>query len=243
MGDEHRLRKRAPLLEGHSALCLNCGASLSGLFCASCGQRDLPPYPSVRELAVDAVSEFSGWDGRLASTLRALIQRPGKLTHEFLEGRRVRYISPLRLYLMASLVYFLIAAAAPNLRIGSGKVSVGGINVGVTTASNKAPSSRPERVANAAGGALEKSQPLTAEERDTAAAKVRIAIANENGMPGEELQREENSPRVQALYAQYSREAEELGVFGAPTYVLDGERFWGQDRLEFLERALAQRAV
>jgi len=168
MGDEHRLRKRAPLVEGHSALCLNCGASLSGLFCASCGQRDLPPYPSVRELAVDAVSEFSGWDGRLASTLRALIQRPGKLTHEFLEGRRVRYISPLRLYLMASLVYFLIAAAAPNLRIGSGKVSVGGINVGVTTASNKAPSSRPERVANAAGGALEKSQPLTAEERDAA---------------------------------------------------------------------------
>ena len=114
MGDEHRLRKRAPLVEGHSALCLNCGASLSGLFCASCGQRDLPPYPSVRELAVDAVSEFSGWDGRLASTLRALIQRPGKLTHEFLEGRRVRYISPLRLYLMASLVYFRLRQRLPT---------------------------------------------------------------------------------------------------------------------------------
>ena len=80
---------------------------------------------------------------------------------------------------------------------------------------------------------------LWAEERDTADAKVRISVANENGMPGEELQREENSPRVQALYAQYSREAEELGVFGAPTYVLNGERFWGQDRLDFLDRALA----
>ncbi len=167
MGDEHRLRERAQLVEGHSAVCLNCGAPLTGPFCASCGQRDIPPYPSVRELAVDAVSEFSGWDGRLASTLRALIQHPGELTHEFLEGRRVRYISPLRLYLMASLVYFLIAAAAPNLRIGSGNVSLGGINVEVTT-SNKSPTSRPERVANAASGALDKSQPLTADQRDSA---------------------------------------------------------------------------
>jgi len=81
---------------------------------------------------------------------------------------------------------------------------------------------------------------LWAEERNTADAKVRVAIANESGMPGEELQREETSERVQRLYAQYSEEAETLGVFGAPTYVLNGERFWGQDRLDFLERALAR---
>jgi 2-hydroxychromene-2-carboxylate isomerase len=80
---------------------------------------------------------------------------------------------------------------------------------------------------------------LWAEERDTSAPAVRISIANENGLPGEELQREETSPRVQALYQTYSEEAERVGVFGAPTYVLSGERFWGQDRLEFLDRALA----
>jgi len=68
--------------------------------------------------------------------------------------------------------------------------------------------------------------------------KVRIAIANENGLPGAELQAAEQSERVQRLYAQYSEEAEKLGVFGAPTYVLNGERFWGQDRLDFLDRAL-----
>ena len=43
---------------------------------------------------------------------------------------------------------------------------------------------------------------------------------------------------MQALYKTYSNEAEQLGVFGAPTYVLGSERFWGQDRLDFLERAL-----
>jgi len=44
---------------------------------------------------------------------------------------------------------------------------------------------------------------------------------------------------VQVLYKAYSEEAERLGVFGAPTYVLNGERFWGQDRLDFVDRALA----
>lgn len=82
---------------------------------------------------------------------------------------------------------------------------------------------------------------LWAEERDTSDRNVRIAIANENGMPGEELAEAEQSAPVQALYRAYSDEAERLGVFGAPTYVLDGERFWGQDRLDFLDRALGQR--
>jgi 2-hydroxychromene-2-carboxylate isomerase len=81
---------------------------------------------------------------------------------------------------------------------------------------------------------------LWAEERNTADPAVRIAIANENGLPGEALRKEETSPRVQALYNQYSEEAERLGVFGAPTYVLNGERFWGQDRLDFLDRALGR---
>jgi 2-hydroxychromene-2-carboxylate isomerase len=80
---------------------------------------------------------------------------------------------------------------------------------------------------------------LWAEERDTSNPKVRAAVGNENGFPGEELVREETGERVQALYKAYSEEAERLGVFGAPTYVLEGERFWGQDRLDFVERALA----
>src|SRR5687767_329412 len=120
MADPHRITDRLRPGEGRSAVCLNCGAPLSGVFCSRCGQRDIPPYPSVRELAVDVVTEFSGWDGRLALTLRELVRRPGMLTREFLEGRRARYISPLRLYLVSSLVYFLLAAAAPNVRLESG---------------------------------------------------------------------------------------------------------------------------
>jgi 2-hydroxychromene-2-carboxylate isomerase len=83
---------------------------------------------------------------------------------------------------------------------------------------------------------------LWAEERNTADPAVRIAVANENGLPGEELHRAETDSKVQQLYRTYSEEAERLGVFGAPTYVFRGERFWGQDRLDFLDRALHELA-
>ncbi len=79
---------------------------------------------------------------------------------------------------------------------------------------------------------------LWAEERDTSRPEVRREIAEDNGMDGESLLAAEGSEAVQSLYRRYSDEALACGVFGAPTYVLDGERFWGQDRLDFLDRRL-----
>jgi Protein of unknown function (DUF3667) len=171
MGDELRLRDQSQIMTAAAperAVCLNCSAPLSGFFCAACGQRNIPSYPSVRELAADAISEFSGWDGRLALTLRTLVERPGTLTHEFLQGRRARYISPLRLYLMASLVYFLVAAAAPNVGVDPRKISVGGMQIDVSTPSNKGRATRPERVATAASGGLSSGEALNPAEKDSA---------------------------------------------------------------------------
>ena len=68
--------------------------------------------------------------------------------------------------------------------------------------------------------------------------KVRGAVAEENGYDGRSWWRRRRATRVQTLYRTVLDEAEMLGVFGAPTFVLEGERFWGQDRLEFLDRAL-----
>jgi 2-hydroxychromene-2-carboxylate isomerase len=79
---------------------------------------------------------------------------------------------------------------------------------------------------------------LWAEERDISLPQVRRAIAEESGYDGARLVAAERSERVQALYRQFSEEAEKLGVFGAPTFVLEGELFWGQDRLAFVDRAL-----
>ena len=143
----------------HSTNCLNCGTTLRGVFCSACGQRDIPPYPSIRELVIDAFWELSGWDGRFASTVKALVRRPGLLTREFLEGRRARYLSPLRLYLMSSLVYFLIAATAPEVVLNGKKTLFIGVKVGQTS-SDSTHVSRPERVANEAGQAFGAGQPL-----------------------------------------------------------------------------------
>jgi 2-hydroxychromene-2-carboxylate isomerase len=79
---------------------------------------------------------------------------------------------------------------------------------------------------------------LWAEERDISLPQVRQAVADENGYDGAKLVAAEKSTRVQTLYRQFSTEAEMLGVFGAPTFVVEGELFWGQDRLEFVDRAL-----
>jgi hypothetical protein len=136
--------RTAPPPEQRSPACLNCGGVLTGPYCSQCGQRDIPPYPSVRELVVDAFWELSGWDGRFASTVRALFRRPGMLTREFLEGRRARYLSPLRLYLMASLAYFVIAAAAPNAAKDHLVVDFTS-----TPAGTAATTTAPERVGNA----------------------------------------------------------------------------------------------
>jgi hypothetical protein len=157
-----------------SPTCLNCGAALSGAFCARCGQRDVPSYPNVRELATDAFQELSGWDGRIATTVRALLARPGKLTVEFLQGRRARYLSPLRLYLTASVAYFVLAAASPEVRLPSGKLLFLGIRVG---ASSDAADSRPERVAGAAGAALANETVLTDSARAAVLAEIESAPA------------------------------------------------------------------
>ena len=105
--------------------CLNCGLELRGPFCGACGQRAIPAYPSVREMIGDAWEELSGYDGRFARTLRVLLSRPGALTIAVLEGRRVRYISPVRLYLLASVLYFLCAVSVPNLRLAAPPVTPG----------------------------------------------------------------------------------------------------------------------
>jgi 2-hydroxychromene-2-carboxylate isomerase len=78
------------------------------------------------------------------------------------------------------------------------------------------------------------------QERDVADPATLIQIANEQGRKGSELFAASQLPETEALYDRYTQEALEIGVFGAPTYVYRGEVFWGQDRLDFLDRALAR---
>lgn len=89
------------------------------------------------------------------------------------------------------------------------------------------------RLANAIGRAV------WAEERNVADADTLQEIAEATGHKGAELLARANDPAVRAKREALNQEALAAGVFGAPTYVVDGELFWGQDRLDFLDRNLA----
>jgi Protein of unknown function (DUF3667) len=89
--------------------CENCGAQLQGHWCAKCGQPAIDYRRSFRHVIADLLNEFLNWDSKFFATMVLLLIRPWKLTNQFLAGHRVRYVHPLRLYLLASILFFFAA--------------------------------------------------------------------------------------------------------------------------------------
>ena len=107
-----------------AAVCLNCGAELSGRWCSQCGQRAATPRPTLHELLHDATHELAHLDGKIIRTVALLLFKPGALTAEFLEGKRARSVTPIRIYLLCSLLFFgtlsLVPSRKLNLRVTGG---------------------------------------------------------------------------------------------------------------------------
>src|SRR5438876_404354 len=101
-----RRKKRQPRSLTH---CENCGAQLSGKYCAQCGQPAIDYRRSFRHVIVDVLDSFLNWDSKFFATIALLIVKPWRLTNDFLAGKRVRYVHPLRLYLLASILFFFAA--------------------------------------------------------------------------------------------------------------------------------------
>jgi 2-hydroxychromene-2-carboxylate isomerase len=76
------------------------------------------------------------------------------------------------------------------------------------------------------------------EERNIAEEETLAVILKETGHDAEAILATAKDPAMEAAYDANSQEALEAGVFGSPSYIVEGELFWGQDRLDFLERAL-----
>jgi hypothetical protein len=95
----------------HAQHCGNCEAPLTGPYCASCGQH---AHASARHLGAvlhDAWHDTTHLDGRLWHTLYLLLARPGQLTVDYFEDRRARYLPPVRLYLVLSVLFFSLSAS------------------------------------------------------------------------------------------------------------------------------------
>jgi len=98
--------------------CLNCGIRLKGQYCGTCGQRSRSRLISLWELVSDAFGDLLELDSRLWQTLIPLMNRPGQLTHDYLQGRRARYMPPFRMYLVLSLLFFVVAFFDPRQELG-----------------------------------------------------------------------------------------------------------------------------
>ena len=79
---------------------------MHGHWCGRCGQPAIDYRRSFRYVIVDLLDEFLNWDSKFFRTIGLLLVRPWKLTNAFLAGHRVRYVHPLRLYLLASILFF-----------------------------------------------------------------------------------------------------------------------------------------
>jgi hypothetical protein len=114
-----RKAQREPLTN-----CENCGTQLQGHWCAKCGQPAIDYRRSFRHVIADLLNEFLNWDSKFFATIGLLVVRPWKLTNEFLAGHRVRYVHPLRLYLLASILFFFaVNYGARGLRFEPGNLS------------------------------------------------------------------------------------------------------------------------
>ena len=108
--------------------CLNCGHAAEGNFCANCGQEHKDHTVALRPLLSDLLAEVASWDSKLVRTLVPLVIRPGFLTNEYNAGRRIGYLSPLKLYLTVSVLFFLVLSWKAPLNKQNIVISPGGVS-------------------------------------------------------------------------------------------------------------------
>ncbi len=101
------------------AHCRNCGSPLYGEHCYACGQPTKGLVRHFSSILGDVADTIFNIDGRLLRTLPALLLKPGFLTREYIEGHRVRYVSPVRLFVFLCIgTFFAAKLATPSFEIG-----------------------------------------------------------------------------------------------------------------------------
>jgi hypothetical protein len=113
------------------ANCGNCGSALTGPFCAQCGQHAHESARSVAALFHDAWHLATHVDDRLWKTLYTLLLHPGVLTKEYFAEHRARYLPPVRVYLVLSVLFFAFGSSSPHNMAGNFK----GVRAAASTAS------------------------------------------------------------------------------------------------------------
>jgi hypothetical protein len=94
-----------PVVAGRA--CENCGTPVSVRYCTSCGQLGADFHRPVWDLVGSSIADMFSLDGRLWHTLPPLMLRPGRMTRDYILGKRARFVPPFRLFLLTSVIFFL----------------------------------------------------------------------------------------------------------------------------------------
>lgn len=102
----------------HHTTCADCGAEVTGRFCSNCGQA-AHGHRTLLHLGEELLHGVMHFDGRFWRTLPLLIINPGRLTREWVQGRRTRYVSPLAMFLFTLFVMFFALSFMPQQEVGN----------------------------------------------------------------------------------------------------------------------------
>jgi hypothetical protein len=158
----------------HEKHCLNCGAMLTGTYCAACGQK-AHVHRSVRGFFQDFVHGLFNFEGKIWRTLPMLAWRPGEMTRRYIAGERARFISPVALYLFTVFAMFAVLNLTGSLHSGGRQKTQAQIERRI--AGERAALAAMETQRKTAGGA-------TGAALDQAIAKQKADIANFRNVSG-----------------------------------------------------------
>jgi hypothetical protein len=95
-----------------AAECQNCGAALAGAYCSACGQKADVRIVSLPTFIREVLGDLHNLDSRIWRSLGTLVFEPGRLTRRYLDGERAKYTPPFRMYVVTSVVFFLVFSLA-----------------------------------------------------------------------------------------------------------------------------------
>jgi len=91
--------------------CLNCGTKVQERYCSHCGQENTEPVESLGHLVSHFLQDVTHYDSKFFISIKDLLLKPGFLTREYNEGKRVKYLNPIRMYVFISAIFFLVLFA------------------------------------------------------------------------------------------------------------------------------------
>jgi hypothetical protein len=131
--------------------CLNCGAPLTGPYCAACGQK-AHVHRSVRAFFQDLIGALFNFEGKIWRTLPMLAWRPGEMTRRYIAGERARFVSPIALYLFTVFVMFAVLNFSGALNPTHSKNFKDGLKTDIAENQTKLTKLEAQRKVDAAAG-------------------------------------------------------------------------------------------